>query len=404
MAVVQALFAALARQAGKLLNMVFGWATVGLFGKVPQERQKYLSVIAFGSVIWLVVLLGIISPKVGVFLLSFVPLPDWVSDNVVRLAMLAAALLIPLLVGFVALKLQDPEKQTQSKFKTVLKGYPYTLAVAIALLMMLMFAPTMRLRAVAKRWRTEHLPIMVEEQRYMEIVGDIERALDNAGIPVERQQAPWMLRLPLKVLTALAGKGSGNLVADNLTMLRSDQLEIVLHPSDLALTGDKHIVARAQAVTTEQLAFVPAYMTWTKEANDLEDRLREMWDRLKERGGVLNQRRVIEELHRFEEGLRETKLEYDEWGILFREKLLIERALWQMASGKASGPQEPADGGKAETGAEQLRRPSRRSSVAGPVGAASIVGALVFAAGTGITKLFATSSRNPRRCDDENRP
>lgn len=398
MAIIQALFAAVARSAGKLLNMAFGWATTSLFGKVPEERQKYLSVIAFGSVIWLVVIVGIVFPKVGVFLLSFVPLPEWVNDNIVRLAMLAAAILLPLIIGFISLKLQDPEHQPKSKLKGVLKGYPYTLAVAIALLMMVVFAPVMRLRAVVKRWTTEHLPIIVEEDRYMEIVRDIEKALDNADIQVNRQQASWMLRLPLKVLTALAGKGSGNLVADNLTMLKAPQLEIILHPSDLAVTGEKQLVARAQAVTVEQLAFAPAYMTWTKEGNDLEDRLRSMWERLKNPGGIVVQKKIVEELHRFEEETRNTKLQYDEWSILFREKLLLERALWQMASGVKTEPQEPADGGRAQTGAEQLRR--ARPSVAAPVGAASIAGALVFAAGTGLSRLFTPSPKKRKERRD----
>jgi len=48
MAIVQALLALVFRSAGRLLNMVFGWATMMLFGKVPQDRQIYLSIIAFG--------------------------------------------------------------------------------------------------------------------------------------------------------------------------------------------------------------------------------------------------------------------------------------------------------------------------------------------------------------------
>jgi hypothetical protein len=401
-AIVQAIFAAIARSAGKLLNMAFGWATVNLFGKVPQERQKYLSIIAFGSVIWLVVLLGIVFPRLGVFLLSFVPLPEWVNDNVVRLAMLVAAALLPVIVGFVALQLQDEEHRPESKVKGILKGYPYTLAVAIALVMMIVFAPIMRLRAVVKRWTTEHLPIMVEEAGYMEIVGDIEKALSNAGIKVERQPASWMLRLPLKVLTALAGKGTGNLVADNLTMLKRHDLEIILHPSDLAVTGEKQMVARAQAVTVEQLAFTPAYMTWTQEGNELEDQLNGMWHELRDHTGRLAPPRLLEELHRFEEALRDTKLEYDEWSILFREKLLLERALWQRAAGRTGKPQEPADGGGVETGAQQLQR-ARPGSLVAPLGAASVAGALVFAAGAGLTKLFAPHKDGRQPCDRDAR-
>src|SRR3954451_8277535 len=78
MAIVQAVLALIFRSAGKLLNTAFGWATGMLFGKVPQDRQIFLSVIAFGSVAWIVAVLGIIFPSFATFLLAFVPLPAWV--------------------------------------------------------------------------------------------------------------------------------------------------------------------------------------------------------------------------------------------------------------------------------------------------------------------------------------
>ena len=54
MAIVQVVIAGVTRQASRLLNAAFGWATALLFGKVPSDRQIYLSLISFGSVLWLV--------------------------------------------------------------------------------------------------------------------------------------------------------------------------------------------------------------------------------------------------------------------------------------------------------------------------------------------------------------
>ena len=111
MAIFQTILAALGRQVGRLLNTIFSWATTSLFGKVPKNRQTLLSIIAFGSVLWIVVVFGVIVPKVGVFLLSFVRLPNWVPDWTIRLAMLAAALIIPGIIGFISTKVTDPENQ-----------------------------------------------------------------------------------------------------------------------------------------------------------------------------------------------------------------------------------------------------------------------------------------------------
>ncbi len=346
MAILQTLFAALARQAGRLLNTVFGWATTTLFGKVPQERQTWLSVLALASVAWLVVVIGVIFPKAGVFLLSFVTLPEWVNDNMVRLAMLAAALLLPLVVGFVSLKLLDPEDRPQGKgatAKAIFRGYPSTLAISIALIMMIVFVPIMKVRTMFRRWTTEHLPMIVEEQDYMDTVQDVSDALNQAGFEVRRQQANWMLRLPLKVMTTLSGRGSHNLIADNLTTLVSDRLELVLHPSDLAINGSKHDAARARAIVAEQLSFSKAYLTWTKEANELEDRLGQLWERLRASTNRYVPQEVAEELHKFELDLQEAKIQHEEWEVLFREKLLVERGLLQVMAGVTDRPQEPSE-------------------------------------------------------------
>ena len=75
MAVIQLLIAALARSAGRLLNTAFGWATVMVFGKVRADRQIYLSVLGFGSVLWILAVVGIAFPSAGTFLLSFVRSP-----------------------------------------------------------------------------------------------------------------------------------------------------------------------------------------------------------------------------------------------------------------------------------------------------------------------------------------
>src|SRR5258706_9283841 len=107
MAIVQALIAALFRSAGKLLNMAFGWATIMLFGRVPQDRQVYLSATAFGSVLWLIALVAVAFSRAGGFLLSFWSLPPWVNRPGVPLAVVAPALLISAIVRRVSARLGE---------------------------------------------------------------------------------------------------------------------------------------------------------------------------------------------------------------------------------------------------------------------------------------------------------
>jgi hypothetical protein len=372
MAIIQAVVALIFRSAGKLLNMAFSWATTMLFGKVPDDRQKYMSVIAFGSVAWLATLLGIVFPRVGTFLVALVPLPDWVDKSWVRIVMLVAALIIPLIVGAVALIMLEPERRPKDlvgKAKGVLKGYPYTLGVAITLVMMTMFAPVRKVRDLARRWTSQHVAVLVESDDYLEVVSDIEQALARGGLQTRREPASWMLRLPTKVLMFFAGGSIEKMVADQLTNLKSDKVEVLLHPSDMVISGRELDAAHAHAIITEQLTFTKAYQTWTKEANQLEDRLRAVWCELREHAGGAVDPTLAERLHKVEADMQAATLPYEEWETLFREKLMVERSLLQVQAGVTDRPRDLTE---ATTGEMSATRATAGRATAGrsePVGA-----------------------------------
>jgi hypothetical protein len=347
MVLIQGLFATVFRSLGKLLNTAFGWATTMLFGKVSEDRQIYLSVISFGSVAWLVALVGVIVPSVGTFLLGLVKLPSWVDQNWIRLAMLAAAVVLPAVIGVVALLMMEPEERpygAAGKAKAVLKGYPYTLGMAITLVMMTAIAPVLKVRDLVRRWTSTHVPVMVEPDDYLSVVGDVQQALLQGGLATQRAPASWMLRAPTKVLTLFAGKSVSNLVADQLTTLKSEKVEVLLHPSDMVISGQKLDAARAHAIITEQLTFTAAYMTWDKEANHLEDRLRATWQLLREQPDGTIAGEAMGWLRGIERDLHQQDLPYEEWEVLFREKMQVERGILQMMAGITDRPRDLTEG------------------------------------------------------------
>ena len=381
MAIIQGLLGILSQSAGKIFNTAFGWATVMLFGKVPQSRQIYLSVIALGSVAWMVALLGTVSEDFASILLAFRPLPGWIDRGWVWLAMLIAALIIPLVVGVASVLMLDPEERPKglSKAIAVLKGYPYTLGMSITLIMMIAFAPVMKVRTMAKRWTSEHVPVVIESKDYLTVVGDVQKALERGGLKTEAQQASWMLRLPTKVLTLLAGGAIENLVADELTTLTSPEVEVLMHPSDLVISGRELDAARAHAIITEQLTFTKAYMTWDKEANQLEDRLRNLWRQARSRSNGRPDPQAIDKLRAVEGDLRSLRIPYEEWEVLFREKLVVERGLLQVAAGISDKPLEPTDVPPEQTGAGRVPREDGSNSrlIYASLGTAAVAAAIV---------------------------
>ena len=99
MAILAALFAFGSKFVGKILTTALGWASTLLFGRVPQSRQVLLLGLTFGSVIWMVLLVGVLFPDVGTLLLLFIPPQDVVPEGVIRLVMLAGVIVVPAILG-----------------------------------------------------------------------------------------------------------------------------------------------------------------------------------------------------------------------------------------------------------------------------------------------------------------
>jgi hypothetical protein len=169
--------------------------------------------------------ISLAAPGFGTFLLTFVTLPKSVDKRLIRLAMAAAVVVIPALLGLVSLRMLEPGARPRGAVKvvTVMRGYPYTVGLAITLVMMTVFAPVLKVRNLARRWETQHVPMLV----------------------------------------------------------KPDEVEILLHPSDLVISGRERAATRARAILAERLTVTRAYLTWDKESNEVEDRIREIWQAMR---------------------------------------------------------------------------------------------------------------------------
>jgi hypothetical protein len=319
MALVQALLAMVFRSAGKILNMAFGWATALLFGRVPEDRQIYLSGVAFGSVLWLIALLGVAFPGFATFLLSFVSPPPWVKPWI-RIAMLVAVVVLPALVGWLSTRMVDPEDRP-STLRAIGRGYPYTVGLALTLVVMTVFAPIMKVRDLIRRWSTEHVPVIIEPEHYPVVVDEVRHALEIGGLASTPRRAPWMLRFPTAILTLFAGRSLGANVP--LQRLVGDRFQVLIHPSDLVISGREADAAHARAVLGERLTVTHAYLTWTKEANEVEDEIRRAWHDIGEHRAT----DVADRLSGVERTLHQLTTPYEEWEVLFRQMLLAQREL-----------------------------------------------------------------------------
>jgi hypothetical protein len=323
---IGALFAFLGRQIGRLLQLAFSWATLVLFGQVSKDKQLLLSLMALLALVWPIALIGVLVPSVATFLLGFVTVPDWL-DLWVRIGMLVLAILAPLGVGFLSIKLRDSAPRGIAFVRALFGGYPSALALAVVLVWLMVVAPLTKIVAIAKRHDTAHIPIQAKPGGYDTVVDDLRAALERAGLSVRHGFAPWPLTVPGRILALVGGAGVRALVPKRLSQLRAKEFTITVHPMDLTLTGKTRALTRARAALVRELTFTEAYQTWTKEAHELEDALLEA---SRGRGDVAA----------IGSRLDKVDLPYEEWEVLYRMLLQVRLRRAHVAGGDSVRPEQ----------------------------------------------------------------
>ena len=390
MAILATVFGLVGRFTGKLLTMSLGWASLLLFGRVPKDKEVFLAAITFGSVIWVVLLIGVALPAAGVWLLSFAPIPDWVDEGLVRLAMLAAILVLPPVLSLATVKLLRAEDRPTGFGPMLLhlaRGYPLAAGLALLLVFLGIIGLVRKVSSLARRWTDTHIPIVVKPGGYVQLAADLDRAISDAGIDIEPRDAPAVMIVPGKLLAAVAGTSVRGLLPDRLVRLVGKDVEVLIYPSDVAISGKQRTTARVQAALASRLTTAKAWLTMSADAQAIEDQLGRV---AKDRP---NGAERAEALAGIDHLLATKELPYDEWEVLYRQRLQVERDL---LLGKRPGEEMPAPGGTA-TGSRQSSPGVLGTLRRDPVGMAFAAGGLSLMALNAILLLLERRGSPPRR-------
>jgi hypothetical protein len=273
MAIIASSFAMLGRFAGRVVNALLGWATLLLFGRVEARKQTILGFIAVGSLAWVAAGVGILVPDVGTFLVAAVPRPDFVDEGLVRIGMLAAVIAIPLAVGATGVWMVEASARPPGAalVRALFRGYPFTALLAAMIAFLGVVAGLRKVRSLARRWTDAHVPIVVKPGAYDRVVGELEEVLARSDLHVRRRPAPNVLLLPARLLDRVAGRTLGRMVPDPLMLLVAPGLEILVYPSDIAISGERAQVARSRAAIATRLTRAPAWLTVSADAQAIED-------------------------------------------------------------------------------------------------------------------------------------
>jgi hypothetical protein len=370
MALIGSLFAVLGKFVGRILTTTLGWASSLLFGRVPQDRQVWLAVLTFGSLVWVAAVAGIVVPDLGTVLLTAFPRPSWIPEDWVRLAMLVIALALPAVLGGVTLLLFDPEDRPKGLgiAAQVLRGYLLVPALAVTLVVLAIAGTIRKVDALVHRRTDAHVALVVRPGRYEALVGTLEQTLRQGGVPTRRRAGPSVLTIPARMLARIAGRGIGRLVPDQLIELRGRAVKLAVYPTDLALTGSAEAVARARALVTRDVRSTDAWFTTTKEAQAVEDRMAKL-----ENADAATREAELPDLDR---RLLDLTIDQDTFEVLYRRRLQL-AVPPKLELRDAAEPDPPVD------------RPQRRLDLGSVVG-------LALAVMAGLDAVIALATRRRR--------
>jgi len=316
------------RFAGDLLTSALGWASSLLFGRVPRSHQVFISLMMAASFLWLIVVLALVLPSVASVLLATTPHPPFVDQAWLGVALLVGVLVLPFGVGLAGylVPAEGDRIHGAAVVREIVRGYPLAPLLSGLLIFLAGVGIARKIRSTRHGWSDVHVPIVVKRGGYDRLVADLEDALRRADVQVTAGDAPWVLTLPARLLTQVAGENVRKLRPDRLVELTNEDLRIGLYPSDIAISGDDLDRTRARAAILGRLATTAAHQTTSAEGQKIEDDL----ETLGKAGGTVGRVGVADQRAAFDAidaRIIELTVPTDEWDILYRLRIQIERDL-----------------------------------------------------------------------------
>jgi len=328
MVLIQALLSFIGRSAGKVLNAIFGWAVIALFGRTSSRQQTVLSGLVAMAALWPLLLVGIVVPKAAAFLIAFVPLARSIPDGVVRIIWIALAFLVPMVIGMVVAAKAPHGTKSEPFVKRLLRGFPLTAALAAAFVVMFVTVPVLRVVSILRGWSDEHVPLITEGDDYRGAAERIDRLIEANGFQAARREPPWWMRTPTAILRAFGGRALRGVMPEHLAHWRGARLQIALYPSDVLVRGDKHRAAWMHGLIAEDLARGPGYQTFDPDAQEIERQVQRIWSVYEKEPEAHRRSKFL--LGRVREAARELStldVPYEQWEVVYRKLTQLARAI-----------------------------------------------------------------------------
>jgi hypothetical protein len=350
----------------KSASFALGWATAIYFGQVPGKPGRMLAVISLASAAWVIVIVGFALPLLGGAILEALGVIGR-NFQVVPLHVIglwaAIVLAPPVIAGITVLADFHDERSIRSWLRMIPISYPAVASLGAGVIQMVVFTPILLVRRWMKKQSLLQTALsMREETDDDDLTETVKEALHTIGVDdVSVEKAQGILAWPMLTVGFAAEHLVGAVVRGEPMRLRADGLQLFAYATNVAVLGPSEQAHRARAALERELPFDHARLTWSDDAQDLEDAIIAARE---EAGDDL--RDLHERLDRVQERIDTESLNAEEWNILYRLRLQAEHELFERevrgGGTNGNGRGEGGEGGavsavSARTSGRRTRRP-----------------------------------------------
>jgi hypothetical protein len=351
--------------AAKSASFALGWATGLFFGQVPGNKGRSLSIVSLLATAWTIIVVGVALPLlvatighlVGWWNVDMSAAPAW------QFALLAAGVIgaPPALIGFAELAGFEDDKSLARWLRRIPVSYPIALSLGASILQMVVLTPILALARRRKKLTTLQVPLVIRGDGYEELVSDLERVLSNLGEEPRREALRGIRSWPLRTLGFAARYLLHSVVRGDPARLCADRLELYVYATNVGVVAPDDYAYRVRAAIEKELAFSAAFLTWSEDSQAFEEKLKRLHARrTRDLDGFL------EELDRLQERIDAATLKSDEWNVLYRLRLQIERDGRMAAMGQGDEDGAPSERRARATGPRRgTAKGSERKAAAG---------------------------------------
>ena len=318
-------------------SFALGWATALFFGQIPGNKGRVLAMISLLAVAWLILLIGAALPLAGVQLgISLGLLDPAVREEPASLWLIGLVYGLVVVLPPIMLALaEQAEFGGQKSFgrwvARVPISYPIAVSIGVSILLMVVIAPVVIAARMREGRKILQLPLVVPREEGLEdLLARLERVLAETGHRPRREVATGPISWPLRTLGFAARQLLGSVITGQPTRLVAGDVEVIVYSTDISITGRGEAAYRLRAAIERELAFTDAFLTWSEDSQRFEAELTRL---SRDRNGDLAS--LLEQLQRIQDRLDRPSLKSDEWNVLYRLRLQVEREARIQAAGGA---------------------------------------------------------------------